>query len=88
MKFHVDYSEESHHDTLIRNPSIQLCLSIQNSLGYNGEGQPRYFAAKLGWISLQIRNCIVLMTMAASMKVPDEENPQKKISCLEDAGKF
>lgn len=85
MKFHVDYSEESHHDTLIRNPSVQLCLSIQNSLGYKGDKRPREFGAKLAWISLQIRNCVVLMTMAVNMKVPDMEQ-QKKVSGLEDAG--
>lgn len=85
LKFILDYSEEAHHDTLIRNPSVQLCLSIQNSLGYKGDGHPRAFSAKLAWISLQIRNCVVLMTMAANMKVPDPEQ-QKKISGLEDAG--
>jgi mediator of RNA polymerase II transcription subunit 16, fungi type len=87
LKFHVDYSEETHHDTLIRNPSIQVCLSTHNSLGYNGDPQPRKFGAKIGWISMQIRNCVVLMTMASSMKMAAPENPQKKISGLEDAGK-
>jgi mediator of RNA polymerase II transcription subunit 16 len=87
MKFHMDYSEESHHDTLVRNPSIQLSLSIQNAMGYNGDAHPRSFGAKISWISLQVRNCVVLMTMAASLKVPDPENIPNRISGLEDAGK-
>jgi mediator of RNA polymerase II transcription subunit 16 len=90
LNFHVDYSEEAHHDTLVRNPSIQLCLSVLNSLGYNGDLQPRKFGAKMAWISLQIRNCVVLMTMTTSLKFQDPEhpqNPQKKISGIEDAGK-
>jgi mediator of RNA polymerase II transcription subunit 16, fungi type len=91
LNFHVDYSDESHHDTLVRNPSIQLCLSVLNSLGYNGDLQPRRFGAKMAWISLQIRNCVVLMTMTTSVKLPDPEhpqNPQKKLSGIEDAGKL
>ncbi|KAI9737316.1 MAG: mediator complex subunit [Claussenomyces sp. TS43310] len=84
LKFVVDYSEESHHDTLIRNPSIQLCLSIQNSLGFNGINATRDFGAKIAWIGLQTRNCVVLMTMASSMKIPDPEQ-QRKLSGLEDA---
>src|SRR6266487_5432165 len=81
LNFHVDYSDESHHDnTLVRNPSIQLCLSVLNSLGYNGDLQPRKFGAKMSWISLQIRNCVVLMTMTTSLKYSDPEHPQRKLS--------
>ena len=87
LNFSVDYSEESHHDTLIRNPSVQLCLTVQNSLGFNGDTQSRSFGAQIAWISLQARNCIVLMTMASNMKVPDP-GPQKRIAILEDPGKF
>lgn len=86
MKFYYDYSEESHHDTLIRNPSIQICLSMQNSLGFHGDAQPRSFGAKIAWLTMQVRNCVVLMTMAASMKMPDPDNPANKVSGLEDAG--
>ncbi len=87
LSFSVDYSDESHHDTLIRNPSVQLCLTVQNSLGFYGDIKPRSFGAKIAWISLQARNCIVLMTMASSMKVPDP-GPQKRIAVLEDPGKI
>lgn len=87
MNFSVDYSDEAHHDTLIRNPSVQLSLIVQYSLGFNGDTQPRSFGANIAWISLQARNCVVLMTMASSMKVPDP-GPQKRIAILEDPGKF
>src|SRR5690349_2144550 len=70
LKFNVDYSEESHHDTLIRNPSIQLSLSLQNAMGYSGDGHERTFGSKIAWASLQLRNCVVLMTMAVNIKVP------------------
>lgn len=85
LKFSVDFSEESHHDNLVRNPSIQLCLSIQNSCGYRGEIKDREFASKLAWIGLQTRNCVVLFTMASSMKVPVDASQIKKISGIEDA---
>lgn len=83
LKFHVYYSDEAHYDTLIRNPSIQLCLSFENSLGYNGDIKPRSFGAKIAWITLQIRNCVVVMTMAG-MKIPNQKNP----TGFEDAGMF
>jgi hypothetical protein len=53
-------------------------------LGYYGDIKPRTFGAKLAWITLQIRNCVVVMTMA-SMKVA---GPQKNISGFDDAGRF
>jgi mediator of RNA polymerase II transcription subunit 16 len=82
---HVDYSEEAHYDVLIRNTTIQLCLSIQNSLGYNGDFNPRDFSGKFAWLVLQLRNIVVLVTMAANMKVPGP-TPDKTSSPLEDPG--
>ncbi|CAD6446684.1 57a8b159-a03f-41bf-85e8-e000fc477235 [Sclerotinia trifoliorum] len=70
LKITVDYSEEAHYDVLIRNTTIQLCLSIQNSLGFRGDFNPRKFAGKFSWLVLQLRNIVVLVTMAANMKVP------------------
>jgi len=85
LKFNVDYSEESHHDILIRNPSIQISLSILNALGYSGDAYQRTFGSKIAWMSLQLRNCVVLMTMAVNMKVP-VPNEEIKVSGLEDSG--
>ncbi|TAQ88490.1 hypothetical protein B7494_g3202 [Chlorociboria aeruginascens] len=82
LKRGVDYLEESHFDILIRNTTIQLCLSIQNSLGFKGEFNPRTFPSKFAWIVLQLRNIVVLVTMAANMKVPGPNN--EKATPLED----
>ena len=85
LKVHVDYSEETHYDVLIRNTTIQLCLSIQNSLGFRGEFNPRTFAGKFSWLVLQLRNIVVVVTMAANMKVPGGPNAERT-SPLEDPG--
>jgi mediator of RNA polymerase II transcription subunit 16 len=84
LKLHVDYSEEQHFDVLIRNTTIQLCLSIQNSLGFKGDFQPRVFIGKFSWLVLQLRNIVVLVTMAANMNVTGPNN--QKASPLEDPG--
>lgn len=86
FKINVDYSEEQHYDVLIRNTTIQLCLSIQNSLGFKGENSPRSFGGKFAWIVLQLRNIVVLVTMAANMKVPTANND--KSSPLDDPGAY
>lgn len=86
LKVHVDYSEESHFDVLIRNTTIQLCLSIQQSLGFKGDFYPRTFGGKFSWIVLQLRNIVVVVTMAANMKVKGANNEPS--SPLEDPGSF
>ncbi|KAI9644713.1 Mediator of RNA polymerase II transcription subunit 16 [Ciborinia camelliae] len=83
LKINVDYSEESHYDVLIRNVTIQLCLSIQNSLGFKGDFSPRKFTGKFSWLVLQLRNIVVLVTMAANMKVPGPTN-EKTSTPLDD----
>ncbi|THV55740.1 hypothetical protein BGAL_0004g00630 [Botrytis galanthina] len=77
LKIIADYSEEAHYDVLIRNTMIQLCLSIQNSLGFTGEFNARKFAGKFSWLVLQLRNTVVLVTMAANMKVPGPTHDTK-----------
>lgn len=83
----MDYSEEQHYDVLIRNTTIQLFLCIQNSLGFQGEFNARTFSGKFAWLVLQLRNIVVLVTMAANLNVPGA-NPNDKTSPLEDPGKF
>ncbi|KAK2624763.1 hypothetical protein QTJ16_005956 [Diplocarpon rosae] len=84
MKVHADYSEETHHDVLVRNTTIQLCLSIQNSLGFKGEFHPRTFSGKLAWLVLQLRSVVVLTTMAANINFPGGPNAGEKTSPLDD----
>ncbi|QSZ30359.1 hypothetical protein DSL72_004882 [Monilinia vaccinii-corymbosi] len=70
LKVTVDYSEEAHYDVLIRNTTIQLFLTIQHSLGFKGHFKTRKFAGKFSWLILQLRNIVVVVTMAANVKVP------------------
>ncbi|KUJ20418.1 mediator of RNA polymerase-like protein II transcription subunit 16 [Mollisia scopiformis] len=81
FKLQADYSEESHHDMLVRNTSIQLCLCLQNSLGFKGEFNPRTFSGRFSWLVLQLRNIVVCVSMAANL------NPMgpDKVSPLEDS---
>ncbi|KAI9763955.1 MAG: mediator complex subunit [Geoglossum simile] len=51
----VDYSHEPQHEKLFRNPMIQRCLSLQNTLGYKGELNHRTLTAKIAWATLHLR---------------------------------
>lgn len=64
LKINVDYSEEAHHDQLIRNHSLLLCLSILNHLGFRGEFRPRAFCGKFAMLALNVRNIAILITIA------------------------
>lgn len=86
FKVQTDYSEEAHHDMLVRNTSIQLCLSIQNSMGFKGEFNPRTFSGRFSWLVLQLRNIVVCVSMAANLNLPVGPNSPDKISPLEDPG--
>jgi mediator of RNA polymerase II transcription subunit 16 len=87
LKAPIDYSEEQHADLLIRNSTLQLFHSIQSSLGFRGEFEPRSFPGKLSWLVLQLRNIVVLVTMAANLGVRgDGPNPNEKTSPLDDPG--
>lgn len=88
LKATCDYSEESHHESLVRNTTIHLCLSIQSSLGFKGEFNPRTFSGKFAWLVLQLRNILVLIAMAASLNAPQTGGSAEKVSSLEDPGLF
>ncbi|KAH8676246.1 RNA polymerase II mediator complex subunit Sin4 [Xylariales sp. PMI_506] len=66
MRIAVDYSEDSHHDGLVRNNLLQLCLSTLNHLGWNGEFQPRSFRSKMAMFALNLRNIVILITIASN----------------------
>ncbi|KAL7945985.1 mediator complex, subunit Med16 [Trichoderma barbatum] len=72
-KIQVDYSEEMHHDLLMRNLPLQSCLSIMNSLGFKGEAYPRTFQGKFAMIDLNVRNIVVLSTLALNTPVTVRE---------------
>ncbi|RYP80118.1 hypothetical protein DL769_002604 [Monosporascus sp. CRB-8-3] len=66
LKITVDYSEETPHDHLIRNHQMQFCCSILQHLGWRGEYQPRDFSSKLAMIMLNLRNIVIIITIATN----------------------
>lgn len=80
VKVPVDYSEEPHHDALMRNTSLQLCLSILNHLGFNGEFKPRAPSGKFAFASLSLRNAVILITIASNTPT----NMREKLSPLDE----
>ncbi|KAI9671992.1 MAG: mediator complex subunit [Trizodia sp. TS-e1964] len=64
LNMSVDYSVEPQHDKLFRNTIIQRCLSMQNSLGYGGEGKARTLTAKVAWATLQLRHSALTLALA------------------------
>ncbi|KAH7026556.1 RNA polymerase II mediator complex subunit Sin4 [Microdochium trichocladiopsis] len=63
-KIIVDYAEEVPHDHLFRNNQLQLFFSILNHVGWNGTTQQRDFQSKLSTIALNLRNIVILITIA------------------------
>lgn len=83
MRISIDYSEEAHHDSLVRNNLLQLCLSTLNNLGWNGEYQPRNFRGKLSMFALHLRNIVILITIASNGSIQLKNNT----SPLDEPGK-
>ncbi|OAA48761.1 Mediator of RNA polymerase II transcription subunit 16 [Metarhizium rileyi] len=69
LKIQIDYSEETHHDSLMRNASLQSCLSLMSSLGFQGETHRRSFQSKFAIINLNMRNVVILITLASNTPV-------------------
>ena len=84
LKVPVDYSEESHHDKLVRNTHLQMCLSIIDHLGFNGQYQARAFGSKFSTLALNARNIVILITIASNTPPGIRE----KISPLDEPGTF
>ncbi|KAL8295215.1 hypothetical protein RB600_000950 [Gaeumannomyces tritici] len=75
LKIHIDYSEEAHHDQLVRNHHLQLCLSILHHMGLYGEFRPRSFGGKFGAVALGIRSIVILITIASHTYKADKLVP-------------
>lgn len=82
LKIQVDYVEELHHDSLMRNSQLQSCLSIMNNLGFNGEFAPRSFQSKFASVKLNIRNVVILISLANNTPVSMKE----KMNPLDEPG--
>ncbi|KAF5021842.1 hypothetical protein F66182_6135 [Fusarium sp. NRRL 66182] len=80
LKIQIDYSEDTHHDALVRNGSLQYCLSIMNALGFRGDFSPRSFQGKFSMLFLNVRNIVVLVTIASNTPVTVRE----KLSPLDE----
>ncbi|KAL4730579.1 Mediator of RNA polymerase II transcription subunit 16 [Fusarium chlamydosporum] len=80
LKIQIDYSEDTHHDSLVRNGSLQYCLSIMNALGFRGDFNPRSFQGKFSMLFLNVRNVVVLITIASNTPVTVRE----KLSPLDE----
>ncbi|KAM0564218.1 hypothetical protein ACHAPJ_000428 [Fusarium lateritium] len=80
LKIQIDYSEDTHHDSLVRNGSLQYCLSIMNALGFRGDFSPRSFQGKFSMLLLNVRNVVVLVTIASNTPVTVRE----KLSPLDE----
>ncbi|QUC18758.1 uncharacterized protein UV8b_02999 [Ustilaginoidea virens] len=80
LKIQVDYSDEMHHDALMRNSSLQSCLSIMASLGFRGETRPRSFQSKFARLNLNLRNVVILITLASNTPI----NIREKMSPLDE----
>jgi hypothetical protein len=83
LKIVVDYSEEPHHDQLVRNQNLQLCLGILNHMGFRGEFRPRAFCSKFAFLALNVRNIVILITIASNTPVHYKD----KVTPLDEAGK-
>ncbi len=82
LRLQVDYSEEMHHDSLMRNAPLQSCLSIMHSLGFRGEARRRSFQSKFATVDINIRNVVILITLASNTPM----NVREKMSPLDEHG--
>ncbi len=80
LKIVVDYSEETHHDQLVRNSLLQLCLSILNHLSFRGDFKPRSLDNKFAMLALSVRNIFVVITVASNTPMGFKE----KLNPLDD----
>ncbi|KAK7714166.1 Mediator of RNA polymerase II transcription subunit 16 [Diaporthe eres] len=74
LNINVDYSEDSHHDALIRNLQMQTVLGLLNHLGFRGEFKSRSFISKFAMLGLSIRHIVILITLASNSSI----NPAKE----------
>lgn len=83
LKIQVDYSQEIHHESLMRNTALHTCMSIMNSLGFRGENSPRSFQSKFANVCLNARIIVILTTLASNTPLQARD----KMSPLDEPGK-
>ena len=77
LKVAVDYSEDAHHDQLVRNTLLHLCFGVLNHLGFRGDFQPRSHDAKFASLAMGVRNMFVVITIANNIPpgIKEKLNP-------------
>ncbi|KAJ4164232.1 hypothetical protein LMH87_005915 [Akanthomyces muscarius] len=77
LKIQVDYSQEIHHESLMRNTALYTCMSIMSSLGYRGENAARSFQSKFANICLNVRIIVITTTLASNtpLQARDKMSP-------------
>ena len=79
----VDHSGDPQPEQLFRNQMIQRCLSMQLSLGYQGETKHRSLSAKIAWTILNLRFASLIFAFAfkkpPNMSVAESDNQKPGI---------
>lgn len=85
LNINVDYSEEAHHDQLVRNIQLQFVMSLLSHFGFKGEFRQKSFNGRFAMLGLNVRNIVILITLASNSPM----NPMKeKISPLDEPGQY
>jgi mediator of RNA polymerase II transcription subunit 16 len=80
LKITVDYTEDTHHDQLVRNVLLQHCFSVINHLGYRGDFKARSPSGKFAMLALGLRNIFLFITIASNANAAFKE----KLNPLDD----
>ncbi|KAG0639827.1 mediator complex, subunit Med16 [Tuber brumale] len=71
LNLKMDFATESPSERLFRNPLLQRCLSLQNSLDFRGERVNKRLSGKLAWATLHLRVASVAFALTFN-------NPQRQ----------
>ncbi|KAH7329090.1 mediator of RNA polymerase II transcription subunit 16 [Stachybotrys elegans] len=74
-KIQIDYSEEVHHESLMRNMNLQSCLGIMHNLGFVAESGVRSFQSTFAKLELDLRNVDILITLASNTPFREKMSP-------------
>ncbi|KAK4044534.1 hypothetical protein C8A01DRAFT_31320 [Parachaetomium inaequale] len=76
LKINVDYSENSHHEQLVKNILLQHCLGIISHLSFRGDFKPRLHGGKFAMLALGVRSVFLVITVANTpMGMKEKLNP-------------
>ncbi|KAH6650006.1 mediator complex, subunit Med16 [Chaetomium tenue] len=73
LKIAVDYSENTHHEQLVKNVPLQHCLSVINHLGFHGDFRPRSHGGKFAMLALSVKGAFLVITVASNSPIGTKE---------------